>query len=78
MCETAVGSILSSVSVDKVVELYNYYLNDFVRYVHHSGNRDDLRDIEYKVCMHVCMCVCVYRIISLQSHPRVHFPISLS
>ena len=59
VCETAVGSILSSVSVDKVVELYNYYLNDFVQYVYHSSNKGDLRDNEFKVCVCVCLCMCV-------------------
>ena len=64
--QTEVGDILCRVSEENVPDFYKWYLHDFVRYVHQSGNKSDLGIIEYKVCIacvcvcvHVCLCVCM-------------------
>lgn len=51
---TDVGIIMGEVDEDDVDELYNLYLNDFVRHVHKSSHKTKLCDMEYKVCIFCC------------------------
>lgn len=43
------GIVLSEVTEENVDQLYSFYLNDFVRYVHKTNHKNKLQEMEYKV-----------------------------
>ena len=49
LSDTELGEVLNGVGEEDCEQFYRWYLNDFVRTVHKSKHKGQLRDMEHKV-----------------------------